>query len=193
MVRFSGADGDMRARAGPLLLGLTMLGALALPSRAFGQEPAATPARPDAQELEARERHAILVVRTLALAGKTYAAANGSLFGELGCLTNPASCRGSWPEDAPFPLDPSYDWEGVKLGYRRRFHPGPRASDEEALRTGAARGSLKAFAYTAAPELPGQSGLRAFCADSSGRFCVTPDGREPTVKNGRCDPCKKLE
>jgi hypothetical protein len=167
-----------------------------LTTGAAPQEPtaAATPAtRPGADELKARERHAILNVRTVVMAGKLYAASNGSLFGELGCLTHPESCGKAWPADAPFPLDPSYSWEGVKLGYVRRFHAGPRAADADALRAGAAPGSLKAFAYTSAPEKPGETGLRAFCGDASGRLCATRDGRVPTVKDGRCDPCQKLE
>jgi len=184
----------MTARAGPLLPLLLLAGAV--PIRSAAQEPASTPLSaptPTPDELKARERHAILNVRTVLLAGKTYAASNGSLFGELACLTNPASCGGAYPADAPFPLDPTYDWEGVKLGYDRRFHPGPKATEEEARRARAAPGSLKAFAYTAAPVKAGETGLRAFCSDSSGRFCVSSDGREPSVKAGRCDPCQKLE
>ena len=182
----------MKARAGPLLLLL----AAAAPIRSAAQEPAtaASPtARPGPDELKARERHALLNVRTVLLAGKTYAASNGSLFGELACLTKPASCGSAYPADAPFPLDPTYAWEGVKLGYHRRFHPGPKADDEEAQHARAAPGSLKAFAYTTAPVKAGETGLRAFCGDSSGRFCVTKDGREPPVRAGRCDPCQKLE
>jgi hypothetical protein len=182
----------MKARAELLLPFLISAGALQAGSAAQGPEPTvATKITPE--ELKARERHAILNVRTVMLAGKTYAASNGSLFGGLGCLTSPESCGRAWPADAPFPLDPTYAWEGVKLGYVRRFHPGPKADDEEARRAGAAPQSLKAFAYTAAPESPGETGLRGFCGDSSGRLCATRDGREPPVKDGRCDPCQKLE
>jgi hypothetical protein len=179
----------MKPRGRPLVISLVLLLA---PIQSEPQAPP-DPPRPGPDELKARERHAILNVRTVTMAGRTYAAANGSLFGELGCLKDPASCGKAWPVDAPFPLDPSYEWEGVKLGYVRRFHVGPRANDDEAQRAGAAPGSLKAFAYTAAPERPGESGLRGFCADTSGRLCATKDGREPPVKDGRCDPCQKLE
>lgn len=170
----------MKARAGLLLPFLLVAGA-----------PAADTVTPE--ELKARERHAILNVRTVLLAGKIYAASNGSLFGQLSCLKDPASCGKDWPADAAFPLDPTYEWEGLKLGYVRRFHPGPRVDDEAARRAGAAAGSLSAFAYTAAPDRPGETGLRAFCGDTSGRLCATGDGREPPVKDGRCDPCRKLE
>jgi hypothetical protein len=161
---------------------------------AASQEPAvAASPKLSADDLKARERHALLTVRTVVMAGKNYATSNGGLFGELGCLTHPESCGKAWPADAPFPLDPSYRWDGVKLGYVRRFLAGPKLPDDEALRAGAAPGSLKAFAFTVAPEKPGETGLRAFCGDTSGRLCVTKDGREPPVKDGRCDPCQKLE
>jgi hypothetical protein len=182
----------MRPRASPLIL-LIVIELLGSTLGALQEPSASAPARPDAEELKARDRHALLNVRTVLMAGKTYAAANGGLFGELSCLTSPEACGKAWPSDAAFPLDPSYQWEGVKLGYVRRFVAGPKAADEEARGAGAVAGSLKAFAYVAAPEKAGETGLRAFCGDTSGRLCVVKDGREPTVKNGRCDPCQKLE
>src|SRR5262245_3690638 len=121
----------------PRALALTLLAFLFVielfgPSLGAFQEPSGgTSARPGADELKARDRHALLNVRTVVMAGKTYAAANGGLFGELACLTSPESCGKPWPADAAFPLDPSYQWEGVKLGYVRRFVAGPRAADED--------------------------------------------------------------
>jgi hypothetical protein len=41
--------------------------------------------------------------------------------------------------------------------------------------------------------VPGRTGGRAFCGDTSGRMCMRADGREPPVKDGRCEPCRKLE
>src|SRR5262245_56613131 len=184
-----GAVATMRRHASPLVFFLV----LSTGTSSSAAQESSPAARPSAEELKARERHALLNVRTVQLAGKTYAAAKGALYGELGCLLQPESCGKAWPADAPFPLDPSYQWEGVTLGYTRRFQAGPRATDDEARRTGAVPGSLKAFAYTAAPEKDGETGLRGFCGDSSGRLCATRDGREPPVKDGRCEPCQKLE
>ena len=53
--------------------------------------------------------------------------------------------------------------------------------------------SLTAYAFTVSPLNPGRSGGRAFCGDSTGRMCVRLDGREPPVKDGRCEPCQKLQ
>jgi hypothetical protein len=42
------------------------------------------------------------------------------------------------------------------------------------------------------PELPEMAGARGFCGDSAGRMCMSSGGTPP-VRDGRCDPCKKLQ
>jgi hypothetical protein len=143
--------------------------------------------------MRSRERNVIIAVSTILHAQKTYAAQNGGFFDELRCLMRPTECRPDLPADTlPF-LDATYNWLESRLGYARAFHPGPRPSAEEIQKAGASASSVKAFAYTATPTQPGQTGTRAFCGDSSGRLCFTPDGSEPPVKDGRCDPCTKME
>ena len=145
------------------------------------------------EDMRSRERNVLIAVSTVLHAQKTYAAANGGFFDEVRCLMRPTECRPDLAADTlPF-LDPTYNWLEPRLGYARAFHPGPRPSAQEIQQAGASASSIKAFAYTATPVQPGVSGTRAFCGDSSGRLCFTPDGREPAVKDGRCDPCKKLE
>ena len=51
---------------------------------------------------------------------------------------------------------------------RRTFHPGPRVEPSPAK---ASPSSLMAFAYVATPAVPGQTGVRTFCGDASGRIC----------------------
>jgi hypothetical protein len=160
--------------------------------------PVAPAASPSAEALtpeamRSRERNVLIAVSTVLHAQKTYAAANGGFFDEVRCLTRPTECRPDLPGDTlPF-LDATYNWLEPRLGYARAFHAGPKPSPEEIQKAGASPSSLKAFAYTATPLQPGVSGTRGFCGDSSGRLCFTADGREPGVKDGRCEPCKKLE
>jgi hypothetical protein len=143
--------------------------------------------------MRSRERNVIIAVSTVVHAEKTYAALNGGFFDEIGCLMRPTECRPTLSADTmPF-LDPSYGWLEPKLGYARTFHPGPKPTPDEVQKAGASATSLKAFAYTATPLQPGVTGTRAFCGDSSGKLCVTADGRDPSVKDGRCEPCKKME
>ena len=168
---------------------LSLVSALAL-----AQSVAPTPSPPiDAQEIKARERMIMIAVSTVVSAERTYSMTNGTYFDEIRCLTRPADCIPGLPTDTlPF-LDPTYDWLEAKMGYVRKFHPGPRAAPEEIRKAGSSPTSLKAFAFTATPLRPGETGTRAFCGDSTGKICFTPKGTEPPVKDGRCDPCQKLE
>jgi hypothetical protein len=178
-----------------LVLGASLSAQEAAPTPAPTPSPAAA-AEPEAlsrEDLQARERAALLVVQSVLAAEKLYAAANGSYFDDLRCLGQPWACIPGFPPDAAPFLDPTYDWLEPRLGHARAFHPGPRATPEEIARAGASPSSLEGFAFTIAPLRPGASGLRAFCGDSRGRVCVRADGLAPPVKNGLCDPCKKLE
>jgi hypothetical protein len=164
------------------------------PAQSAAPTPSASAARPlDAEEIRARERMIQIAVSTVVSAERTYAGTNGSFFDEIRCLTKPAECVPGLPADAAPFLDPTYDWLESKMGYVRKFHPGPRVPPEEIRKAGASPTSLRAFAFTATPVRPGETGSRAFCGDSSGRICFTPKGTEPPVKDGRCDPCQKLE
>lgn len=148
---------------------------------------------PDAQAMRARENMAIIAVRTVAVAQKGYAAANHSFYDQIPCLMRPWDCIPDHdPEAAPF-LDPSYDWLAPRLGYSWRFHAGPLPTPEEIAAVSASPTSLRSFAFTGTPLKAGETGTRGFCGDSAGNMCVSKDGSEPPVKNGRCDPCKKLE
>lgn len=146
-----------------------------------------------AEGIRSRERMAIVALSTLLQAEKTYAARNGRLFDEVRCLVAPAACIPGFPaEEAPF-LDPTYPWLEPRLGYARKLHAGPRATPDQIARASASPSSLTAVAFTVTPVVPGKTAGRAFCGDSSGRMCVSADGREPPVKDGKCEPCKKLE
>jgi hypothetical protein len=179
--------GLLRARS---LLAAT-LAALAVGSAAQTPEP--PPEAASADEIKSRERMVLLGISTVLMAEKMYAAANGSYYGEIKCLTRPSDCiPGHDPNAATF-LDPTYDWLDTRLGYVRKFYAGPTVPEDLIKRQRAAPASFASFAFTATPAKPGVTGRRAFCADSTGKICFSPDGREPPVRNGRCDPCKRLE
>ena len=173
------------ARAGWIVVFLASLQALL----ANGQE-----AKPDAETLRMRERAALLDLRTVLMAAREYARGNGGYFGDLRCLTVPEGCRPDDPKDKAPLLDPTHDWLATRLGYVRRFHPGLLVDEATRVGAGSAAGSLKSFAFTVRPTTPGQTGLRAFCGDFTGKVCVVASGEEPLVKDGRCQPpCKELK
>jgi hypothetical protein len=154
--------------------------------------PAATapPAPLSADQIRSRERMALVSLSTVVMAQQSYSALNRNLFDSMACLMQPAECIPGQKDATPF-LDPGYHWLEPRLGYTMRFHPGPAAAPDE-IRRGASPSSIKAFAVTLTPEHPGRTGGRAFCGDSAGRMCST-DGSAPPVKDGRCEPCKKLQ
>lgn len=150
--------------------------------------------KPDVEMLRTRERIAMLDLRTVLMAGKEYAALNGGYFGPPECLTAPEKCRPDLPKDQGPLLDPTHDWMATRIGYDRKFHPGPVADEEARVRAKAAPGSLKAYAFTVTPTKAGETGLRSFCGDSTGKFCAMASGVEPPVRDGRCMPvCKELQ
>jgi hypothetical protein len=170
-------------------MGLTvaLLGALSPAARA--QE-----TRLDAETLRGRDRMALLDVRTVLMAQKLFAARNGGYFGPFECLTKPEACLADFPKDAAPFLDPTHDWLATRLGYARSFQLGPKASDDELNAARAVSGSARTFAITAIPVKAGETGLRAFCGDASGKICLTADGASPGVRDGRCvPPCKELK
>ena len=176
------------------------LGAAAIAVPLFAQAPPSPTPSPSPvadkislEEIKTRERLALIAISTIVQAEKAYAAVNSTFFDEIRCLTAPAQCIPNYPDtEAPF-LDPGYPWLDAKLGYARKFHPGPKAPAEQVARGRASPTSLTAFAFTVSPMVPGRTGGRAFCGDSGGRMCMRLDGREPPVKDGRCDPCLKLQ
>jgi len=147
----------------------------------------------DAEQMRRRESTVVATVSTIVFAEKQYAAANGSFFDEIGCLTDPVKCIPGFDAGAAPFLDPTYAWLEPRLGYNRAFHAGPRADPAAIAKAKASPSSLRAFAFTATPVKPGVSGKRAFCADSTGRMCMTKDGSAPPVRNGACEPCQKIQ
>ena len=147
----------------------------------------------DAEQMRRRESTVVATVSTVVFAEKQYAAANGSFFDEIACLTDPVKCiPGFDANGAPF-LDPTYAWLEPRLGYHRAFHPGPKADPAAIAKARASPSSLRAFAFTVTPVKPGVTGGRAFGADSTGRMCMTKDGSAPPVRNGACEPCQKIQ
>jgi type IV pilus assembly protein PilA len=114
-------------------------------------------------------------IRTLISAQAAYQSANSGFYdGNLSCLTQPsnASCIPSYPSVAPTFLDSQLAAQQSKSGYNRSFASG-------APITGVATASptsVAVYRYDATPVNIGQTGVRGFAADSSGRICFTVDG-----------------
>ncbi len=131
--------------------------------------------------VSANEASTIGDIRTVISAEATYAAGNGESFDTLECLAQPASCRPGAPA-TPFLTNMT----PTKAGYVRTFHPGPPAPAEALAGGSISRSSLQSYAFSAVPLTRNQTGVRAFCGDSTGVICQTTDGSAPAVADGRC-------
>jgi hypothetical protein len=138
--------------------------------------------------VSANEANAIGNLRTMISAQVAYSSANRGFFDSPDCLIKPSSCIPGYPADGMAFLLSLIG--PVHAGYTFTFHPGapaPRSPDTSPS-------SMRTFAFVAVPLQFGETGRRSFCADDTGRICVTEDGSAPPVSHGRCaEPCRELQ
>jgi uncharacterized membrane protein YhaH (DUF805 family) len=112
----------------------------------------------------ANESMAIGDIRTVISGQAAYQSISGGFYASrLECLTRPGDCVANYT--GPQMLDPGTA-ASPKNGYVRQFVPSPlvRGSDT----------STSGYAFLAYPIKVGQTGMRSFCGDSSGRICYDP-------------------
>jgi hypothetical protein len=142
--------------------------------------------------ISANEAAAIGDLRTVISAEVAYSSSNGGQYDQLECLAKPQECIPGYPPQGPVFL--SEVPPEVRAGYRREFQVGLPADGSEVAFANLSPSSVQSFVYLAYPESPGVTGTRGFCADYTGRICVTLDGSRPPVVDGMCDPaCIPLE
>ncbi|HEU0109158.1 MAG TPA: DUF4190 domain-containing protein [Vicinamibacteria bacterium] len=134
--------------------------------------------------VSANEAAALGDVRAVILAEAEYQKANAGYFDRLECLATPEQCIPA--HHGPSLISASLVSSATENGYRRAFHPGPRAQPTP---PNASPSSLMAFAYVATPAAPGRTGVRTFCGDASGRICYATGAVVPVL--GACpEDCK---
>jgi uncharacterized membrane protein YhaH (DUF805 family) len=133
----------------------------------------------------ANESATIGDIRTVISAQAAYQSANGGYYdANLECLASPATgCVPGYPAEGPTFLDPALASRQAKSGYARRFDPGAMIAVDASL---SSQTSVESWAYVAVPVAPGQTGVRSFCGDSSGRICFRPDGGGIPTEGGQC-------
>jgi hypothetical protein len=136
--------------------------------------------------VSANEAAAIGDVREVIVAEAQYQSANAGYFDRLECLAAPEPCVPGF--HGPSMISERLVSTAAAKGYRRAFHPGPRA---EPTPPKASASSLMAFAYVATPAQPGKTGVRTFCGDASGRICYATGAVVPVL--GVCpEDCKSF-
>jgi len=120
-------------------------------------------------------------IRTLISAQAAYQSANSGFYdANLSCLTRPSGCIPSYPTIAPTFLDSQLASQNSKSGYNRSFS---NSGGVGTIPT-ASGSSTAAYAYDATPVVGGQTGVRGFAADSSGRICFTTSGTPVGTASG---------
>jgi Zn-dependent protease with chaperone function/type II secretory pathway pseudopilin PulG len=115
----------------------------------------------------ANESSAIGDVRTVISAEAAYQSAAGGSYGTLECLAVPAQsgCIEGYAAGNPAFLERELAEATTKGGYVRSFSSGRRKP------TPFSRQGLASFCYAAMPLKPGQTGVRSFAGDDTGRIC----------------------
>jgi type IV pilus assembly protein PilA len=119
----------------------------------------------------ANESAAIGDIRTMISAQAAYQAGAGN-FGPLECLAAPATpgCLEGQLASQPRFLEPQLADTSTQRGYRRIFVTGPRRP------TRLSPGGIASYCYAAVPVQPGQTGVRSFAGDPTGRICFDRAG-----------------
>ncbi len=133
--------------------------------------------------VSANENAAIAEVRTVAAAEAAYQAANGGYFDTPACLANPSACIPGYA--GPPLLEDRLARSEARHGYVPRFHGGPAAPAGGGK---VSPSSLVSFAYVVVPAKLGQTGIRSFCGDATGRLCYfeTSETGESGELGGAC-------
>jgi Zn-dependent protease with chaperone function len=98
-------------------------------------------------------------------------------YGPIECLVNPKSCVASYPAGGPVFLGKEQA-EAKAAGYERAI----------------VHADAESFVFVAAPLVPQQTGIRVFCADSTGVVCTASSVQEAWAGGGTCaSTCSPLQ
>ena len=122
--------------------------------------------------VSANEAAAIGDIRAIISGQAVYQSINDGFYASrLECLTRPGDCLANYT--GPAMLDPATA-TSPKSGYVRQFVPGPVMRGSETSTSG--------YAFLAYPVKAGQTGMRSFCGDASGRICYDPQGGKDLIE-----------
>lgn len=118
--------------------------------------------------VSANEAGTIGDVRAVISAQAAFQSAANGWYAPITCLSTPASCIVNYPTAAPTFADATMTATLPKSGYNRNFTPG---SVPATLPTATLTEVVDGFCYGAEPSTVGQTGVRSFGGDASGRVC----------------------
>jgi prepilin-type N-terminal cleavage/methylation domain-containing protein len=123
--------------------------------------------------VSANESAMIGDARTVSSSEAAFQSAAGGLYGIIACLST-TTCITAYPATAPTFLDSNISQGLAKGGYNRTFVGGPGSANAVI----AAANGTATFCYGGTPIAIGQTGVRSFGVDASGRVCMDQTGAE---------------
>ena len=117
--------------------------------------------------VSANEAGTIGDIRSVISAQAAFQSAANGWYAPILCLSTPATCIIGYPASAPTFADSTITATTPKSGYNRSFFPGVEPSTLPTTLTLVVDG----FCYGANPSTIGQTGVRGFGGDASGRVC----------------------
>lgn len=134
------------------------------------------------------ESESISLIRNMISAQAAYQSVTEGFYGTPRCLARPVDCIEGYAASGPFFLDAGM-LKAVTDGNLLTFHAETAPTAPEHLKD-----ALKGFALVAAPLVPGQTSVRSFCGDHTGRICQHLDGQIPRIHDAQCpSDCQDLQ
>src|SRR5689334_18665313 len=117
--------------------------------------------------VSANEAGTIGDIRSVISAQAAFQSAASGWYAPITCLSTPIPCIVGYPTNAPTFADQTITATSPKSGYNRTFAPGTVPTSLPSTLVGVTDG----FCYGATPSTIGQTGVRGFGGDASGRVC----------------------
>ena len=122
--------------------------------------------------VSANEAGTIGDVRSIISSQAAFQSAANGWYAPITCLSTPGACISGYPTNAPTFLDQTMVAMGAKSGYNRSFTSGNVPTGLPAT----IMNVLDGYCYGASPSSIGQTGVRGFGGDASGRVCQNITG-----------------
>ncbi len=122
--------------------------------------------------VSANEAGTIGDIRSVISAQAAFQSAANGWYAPIACLSTPGTCIIGYPTSAPTFADSTITATTPKSGYNRTFAPGLVPSTLPTTLAGVVDG----YCYGAFPSTIGQTGVRGFGGDASGRVCQNITG-----------------
>ena len=144
--------------------------------------------------VSANEAGTIGDIRSVISAQAAFQSAASGWYAPITCLSTPASCIVNYPVAAPTFADSTIAALSPKSGYNRTFSPGapPNPAPPATVLTNVVDG----YCYGASPSTIGQTGVRGFGGDASGRVCQNITGLNeclPAVTGAMAAACTVIQ